>query len=106
MSYYNKHLFFCCNQREGGKKCCNNADACSVRAYAKERLQALGLHGRGQVRVNQAGCMGRCQQGPVLVVYPDEVWYTYQSTADIDEIIERHIRQGEIVQRLLIPAES
>lgn len=102
MTYYQKHLFFCTNQREGGRKCCQDASASEMRLYAKNKLKELGLTGAGGVRVNSAGCLGRCALGPSLVIYPEGVWYTYHSTSDIDEIIECHIIKGEIVDRLLM----
>ena len=55
------------------------------------------------MRVNQAGCMERCEEGPCLVVYPDAVWYTYRCEADIDEIIDSHVRNGDVVARLRLP---
>jgi (2Fe-2S) ferredoxin len=73
-----------------------------VRAYAKQRIKALGLNGEGRVRINNAGCMDRCDEGPVLVVYPEGVWYTYVDNADIDEIISEHIQHGRVVERLKI----
>jgi (2Fe-2S) ferredoxin len=69
-------------------------------ARAKQRVKELGLSGPGKVRVNQAGCLDRCEEGPVIVVYPEEVWYTYVDRADVDEIIEEHLRHGRIVERL------
>jgi (2Fe-2S) ferredoxin len=54
------------------------------------------------VRINQAGCLDRCAEGPCAVVYPDGVWYTYVDRGDIDEIIEEHLRHGRIVERLRI----
>lgn len=54
----------------------------------------------GSVRVNKAGCLGRCDDGPVIVVYPDNVWYTYIDKEDIDEIIDSHLVHGRVVQRL------
>jgi (2Fe-2S) ferredoxin len=102
MSYYRHHLFFCCNQREADAVCCNAHDAGGMRDYAKSRIKALGLAGPGAVRVNSAGCLDRCDRGPVLVVYPQEVWYTYVDRADIDEIIEQHLRNGKPVERLRI----
>ena len=68
----------------------------------KKRCKALNIHGHGQVRVNTAGCMDRCDQGPVIVVYPEGVWYTFVDREDLDEIIERHLQKGEIVERLKI----
>jgi (2Fe-2S) ferredoxin len=60
----------------------------------------LGLNGAGGVRVNQAGCLDRCAGGPVLVVYPEAVWYTYVDHKDIDDIIHTHLQQGQVVERL------
>jgi (2Fe-2S) ferredoxin len=102
MSFYNYHLFFCTNQREPGEACCANFNARQVRDYAKKRLKELGLHGPGGVRVNIAGCLGRCELGPVLVVYPEGTWYTYVDEEDIDDIIAQHLQQGKVVKRLLI----
>lgn len=103
MSFYQHHLFFCQNQREpGARTCCNNKGATEARNHAKARVAQLRLNQPGKVRVNQAGCMERCEQGPCLAIYPQGVWYTYHNTADIDEIIDRHVVGGEIVKRLLI----
>ena len=102
MSFYQRHVFFCCNQRDPPEKCCADAGAADLRGYAKQRVKALGLTGPGKVRINTAGCLDRCEEGPVLVVYPEAVWYTYVDRADIDEIIDRHVVSGEIVARLRI----
>jgi (2Fe-2S) ferredoxin len=50
--------------------------------------------------VNRAGCFDRCSEGPLLVVYPEAVWYTFVDQEDIDEIIASHLQQGKIVERL------
>lgn len=102
MSFYQHHLFFCTNQRQNGKQCCAESGAVALREYAKKRLKQLGVHGQGHHRVNTAGCLGRCKVGPVLVVYPEGVWYHYQTQADIDEIIESHILEGRLVERLAL----
>ena len=102
-SYYEKHVFFCCNQRDGGERsCCAAKGAHELRDYAKKRVKQLGLAGEGKVRINQAGCLDRCEEGPCIVVYPEAVWYTYVDRADIDEIIEEHVQNGRIVERLRI----
>jgi (2Fe-2S) ferredoxin len=100
--YFRHHVFFCVNQREGGEACCAAHGAGAMRDYAKRRIKALGLNGPGKVRINQAGCLDRCAEGPVIVVYPEGVWYTYVDEEDIDEIIEEHLRQGRVVERLKI----
>ena len=102
MSHFSRHVFFCCNQREAPEQCCANAGAADLQKYAKDRVKALGLAGPGKVRVNKAGCLDRCEEGPVIVVYPEAVWYTYVDRADIDEIVDRHVVNGEIVERLVI----
>ena len=65
----------------------------------------MGLSGAGKVRVNKAGCLDRCAAGPVAVVYPEGVWYSYVDTQDIDEIIDSHLKNGQVVERLRTPAE-
>ncbi len=102
MSYYRHHVFFCTNKREDGSACCQDFDAQAMRDHAKARVKELGLNGKGAVRINNAGCLDRCSEGPVMVVYPEGVWYTYVDQADIDEIIEEHLRHGRVVERLKI----
>ena len=102
MSFYKHHVFFCLNKREGPRPCCANHDAEAMKDYAKKRIKELKLNGPGKVRVNAAGCMDRCQEGPVIVVYPEEVWYTYVDKQDIDEIVDEHLVAGRIVERLRI----
>jgi len=102
MSYYQHHVFFCCNQRDPPERCCATNDALAMQQYAKKRIKALGMSGKDRVRINKAGCLDRCEEGPVIVVYPEEVWYTYVDRQDIDEIIDRHLVAGEIVERLRI----
>ena len=102
MSYYACHVFFCCNQRDEGRACCNDKGASAMRDYAKRRVKELGLAGEGKARINLAGCLDRCEEGPCIAVYPDAVWYTYVDRADIDEIIEEHVTHGWVVERLRI----
>ena len=102
MSYYKRHVFFCCNKRDPPEACCNDHNAPAMQAYAKRRVKELGESGKGKVRVNKAGCLDRCEEGPVLVIYPDNVWYTYVDASDVDEIIDEHVINGRIVERLRI----
>lgn len=90
------------NQKEKGKACCEDHHASAFRDYAAQQLDAMGLLGPGLYRVNKSGCLGQCDLGPVLVIYPEGVWYTYETKEDIDEIITRHLINGEIIQRLRI----
>ena len=100
MSYFKHHVFFCCNQREAGEACCNALGASDSFAYAKDRIGALKKNGPGQVRINKAGCLGRCDNGPVMVVYPEETWYSYVDNDDVEEIIQEHLIAGRVVERL------
>ena len=102
MSYYQHHVFICLNRREDGESCCHQFDAEGALDYMKSRAKALGIHGPGQVRVNRAGCLNRCDKGPVMVVYPEEVWYTFVDRADLEEIVEEHLVKGRPVERLML----
>lgn len=102
-SYFKRHIFFCTNQRAEGEACCANHQAQQAFDHCKQKVRDLGLAGPGQVRVNKAGCLDRCAGGPVAVVYPEAVWYTFVDTTDLDEIVERHLKSGEVVERLRLP---
>jgi (2Fe-2S) ferredoxin len=103
-SYYQRHIFFCLNQRPNGEACCADHNAQAHFDHCKARVKASGLTGQGRVRVNKAGCLDRCAGGPVAVVYPEAVWYTFVDQADIDEIVESHLKNGQVVERLVLPA--
>lgn len=103
MSYFDKHVFFCVNQREDGRDCCGNHGAQKARDYVKKKVKELDISTRkNKIRINTAGCMDRCDEGPVIVVYPEGIWYTYVDKSDLDEIIEDHLKHGRIVKRLKI----
>lgn len=102
MSYYRYHVFFCTNERKDGTQCCQQQQAQAARDYVKQRVKALGAAIPGQVRVNTAGCMNRCAEGPVVVIYPQAIWYTYVDHSDLDAIIEEHLVNGRVVERLRI----
>ena len=101
--YYERHIFFCLNQRVNGESSCGDHGAQAGFDHCKSRAKKAGLNGPGGVRVNKAGCMDRCAGGPVAVVYPEAVWYTYVDKADIDEIVESHLKNGVVVERLVLP---
>lgn len=98
--YYERHIFFCTNRRTDGRACCAASSAEALQAHAKARVKELGLSGAGKVRVNKAGCLDRCELGPVAVVYPEGTWYTFVDESDINEIVESHLRDGRPVERL------
>ena len=104
MSYYKHHVFFCLNERKNGEASCSQHNAQAAFDHCKTRVKAAGLAGVGGVRVNKAGCLDRCAGGPVAVVYPEEVWYTYVDEHDLDEIVDSHLQNGHVVERLRLPA--
>lgn len=104
-SYFRQHIFFCLNQRANGEASCGDHQAEAAFAHCKKQVHEAGLSGKGQVRVNKAGCLDRCAGGPVAVVYPEETWYTYVDLKDIDEIVESHLKQGKVVERLRLSPE-
>ena len=103
--FYRAHVFVCTNQREPGhpRGCCADKGAEHLRDYMKGRAKALGLP---RTRINMAGCLDRCELGPCLVIYPEGVWYSYRDEADIDEILERHLAGGEVVERLRLAPDQ
>lgn len=106
MAYYSKHVLLCTNQKAAGKKCCADSGGEEFFTYMKSRLVELEMHGPGKIRVSKSGCLGRCGLGPCLVIYPEGVWYSYASFADIDEIIDSHLISGVLAQELIIDSES
>lgn len=102
MNYYKHHLFFCTNVRPDNEACCGRFNSKAMYRYTKDKCRNLGLLGEGKITVSETRCLGRCELGPVLVVYPESVWYRWIDQDDIDEIIQRHLIKGQVVSRLLI----
>ena len=104
--YYSAHVFVCTNERaaDDPRGCCAARGSVELRDYFKQKAREAGLI-KG-VRINNAGCLDRCDLGPVLVIYPEGVWYAADSKADIDEIIETHLVKGQRVERLLLRPED
>jgi (2Fe-2S) ferredoxin len=102
MSYYQRHIFFCLNERDEGEDSCARNGARAGFDHCKARVKGEKLAGPGGIRVNKAGCLDRCAGGPVAVVYPDAVWYTFVDKHDIDEIVDSHLKAGRVVERLLL----
>ncbi len=103
--FYTRHIFCCTNERPDGhpRGCCKAKDSIRLRNYMKARVKEIGLDA---VRVNVAGCLDRCELGPTMVIYPEGVWYTYTSMADIDEILDTHVVNGGRVERLLLQPDQ
>ena len=95
-------MFFCLNLRTNGNASCEQHHATDLFEYAKTKCKELELNGKGKVRVNRAGCLDRCEFGPVMVVYPQGIWYQFVDESDIDEIIQSHFIHDTPVERLKI----
>lgn len=106
--FYKAHIFVCTNERPENhpRGSCARKDAEKLRNYMKARAKEIGLDLAQGVRVNNAGCLERCELGPTLVIYPDGVWYRAETFADIDEILDVHVKQGGRVQRLMLKPED
>jgi 3-hydroxy-5-methyl-1-naphthoate 3-O-methyltransferase len=93
------HLFLCTRQKPEGVQSCPAAGSLSVRDCLAREIQARGLD--SEVQLTTCGCMGLCDEGPVMVVYPGGVWYRRIQTGDVSEIVDSHLRGGCAVERLV-----
>ncbi len=100
--YFETHVFVCGNRRPAGHErgCCASKGSEKIRDYMKARVKELKIQG---VRVNQAGCLDRCELGPCAVLYPEGVWYKLDSFAAVEQVLERHILAGGRVPELMLP---
>ena len=102
MPKYQYHIFSCTNERpvDDPKGSCAGKRAKELQEIFKKEIHNRGL--KKTVRANKAGCLDACARGPVVVIYPEGVWYSIQNEIDVIEIIDKHIEKGEVVKRLLI----
>jgi len=102
MSRYQRHIFVCTNRRPEGhpKGCCAEKGSEQVRAILKAELKKRGLS--ALVRANTSGCLDACEFGVSIVIYPEGIWYGGVTVADVSEIIDQHLINGRVVERLLI----
>jgi vanillate monooxygenase ferredoxin subunit len=98
---YDVHVFCCINERapDHPRSSCSARGSIELHKYMKARAKELGIK---SIRVNKAGCMERCELGPVLVIYPEAAWYRFDTTEDIDDILCQHIIDGNPVERLAL----
>ena len=104
LTQINRHLFLCCDQAK--PKCCLREDSLESWQYLKQRLKELGLD-RPDSNSNQcvfrtkADCLRICVDGPILLIYPEGVWYRHATPEVIEEIIQKHILNNQIVEEYL-----
>ena len=102
MKRFDKHIFICENVRPEGdpRGCCSDKGSKELRQLFKKRLKELGLSTK--VRANAAGCLDACEFGATVVIYPDQTWYGGVKESDVEEIVNQHIINGKVVERLTI----
>jgi (2Fe-2S) ferredoxin len=106
MPAFTHHLFICCNQRSGGhpRGCCDPDGSGKLREEFKACLKHHNV--AGLVRANKSGCLDQCELGPIVVIYPQAIWYGGVTKDDVERIVVKTIMNGEVLQDLLIPAEK
>lgn len=99
---YEAHVFCCVNERPSTHRrgCCASKGSLELANYMCRR--AMVTANQLRIRVNLSGCLNACEFGPAMVIYPEGVWYRYESHADIAEILEQHIVQGRPVERQML----
>lgn len=100
-----KHVFVCLNTRPPGhpKGSCTERGSEGLLMELKRLMEERQAYGR--VAITRSGCLGPCELGPTLLVYPEGIMYVGVQASDIEEIFDRHLIGGEPVERLLAPAE-
>lgn len=106
MAAFTHHIFVCCNQRAPGhpRGCCDPGGSEALREGFKKELKTRGLH--ADVRANSAGCLDQCELGPVVVIYPQSIWYGHVTLADVPRIVEETIVRGKVLEDLAISADT
>ena len=103
MPVFDHYLFVCLNERDESatRPSCGHKHSKKLRAALKDAVKAAGLKHR--VRVNESGCLDQCEHGPVVVIYPEAVWYGFVHLRDVDEIVTEHLLHNRPVERLRLP---
>jgi (2Fe-2S) ferredoxin/predicted O-methyltransferase YrrM len=99
MEPFRFHVFVCTQQKPEGVPSCPAGGSWAVLDALDREIQARGLH--RDVQLTTCGCMGLCDEGPVMLVYPPGTWYRRLKPSDVSEIVSAQLRDGRPVQRLI-----
>ncbi len=99
-NFYERHVFVCTS----GKTCPKNGPVEEMLGVMRQEIKSKGL--KNKIRINKSGCLDWCDHGPVMVVYPEGVWYTGVQMEDVQEILDEHIINGKPVERLIYKKED
>lgn len=99
MEPFRHHVFVCTQQKPEGVTCCPASGSMSVLGALYGELGKQGLS--NDVQVSSCGCLGLCDDGPIMIVYPEGVWYHKVKAADVADIVASHLRSGQLVSRLV-----
>ncbi|MES2390495.1 MAG: DUF1636 family protein [Acidobacteriota bacterium] len=103
MPNFEHHIFVCLNQRDesANRPSCGHKNGKKLKSALKDAAKEAGLKHR--VRINESGCLDQCEHGPVMVVYPEAVWYGFVDVDDVQQIVSEHLIGGQPVERLRLP---
>ena len=99
--FFQRHIICCTNDRDPDdpRGSCLARGAVELQSHVRTRAKELGIE---NIRVQQSNCLDRCELGPTMVIYPEGIWYSYQSNEDIEEILQTHVIGGGRVERLML----
>lgn len=98
---YDVHIFVCTNERKGNeKRSCGESQGLELVGEFKKQLK--DIHANIKIRANRSGCLGICDFGPTVAIYPEGTFYVNVKKEDVKEIIESHVLQKRVVERLLL----
>jgi (2Fe-2S) ferredoxin len=94
MGFYEKHIFVCENQRAPGERVsCGNQGSGEILKLLKQKAAKAGIN--YSFRVQRAGCLDRCELGPIQVSYPEGIWFQMKTEEDVDTVVEYYLKTNE-----------